>query len=732
MDEMVLETQKRVNTLGAGVAGFEAAPENGLTGWPTIYALIEELQHELGIATLSENFGPQTATQYDAQVTPNLKVGWSSNIVYLIQGAFWAKGINPGALDGVYSDDTIAAVKELQSDAGFTSPDGILSSEWAKALFDMSAFILVAGGDAKVRSIQQYLNVNYSDTTGILPTDGIYQRDTNTALIYAVQIELGLSDIANGVWGSTYASAYASGLSAKLIELIQFALYLNMAQYIETNGLTTVLFNGKLDSDTQSIIDAFQNFMKLDPVTSGEPDPVTVYSLMVSSGSPSRNFWGIDTSIQLTQGMINSLVAWEVDYVGRYLTGTVGSGASETPKNLTRSEAEMIVDAKLHLVPIYQDNYPELDYFTRAQGQSDARAALIAASALGLPAGTVIYFAIDMDMTDDDITSYGIPYFDGIASILDYGTEGNYYVPGVYGTRNVGTRLALESHSVYSYVSNMSTGYSGNLGFSQPLNWAFDQFAEDASGASGVADIDYVNVSHVDEGVTNLIAANQLSWIYGTEFSLLKQEYISGTLTWDGPEVTLYDNKLMKLTAQLTTSVTSGPGELEFEISGGKLADGFEASMQNSFGTQVAGKLGGTLEEVATSIDSGKLRMTFSISGTSVTLSLTFINYDGDVNGVEMESAIILNAVVNFIPVTETEAPDISTEFNNALSSIQNAITTNEEPINEFVGMAALLVVSGIALTSVTTYETFRTVVGLATLFISDWEKVSGVNANEA
>ncbi|MDG4983866.1 hypothetical protein OGZ51_06885 [Lactococcus lactis] len=60
------------------------------------------------------------------------------------------------------------------------------------ALFDMSAFVLIAGrGDKRIREIQQELNSKYSSTgnedddgLGILPCDGIYQRDTNTALIY--------------------------------------------------------------------------------------------------------------------------------------------------------------------------------------------------------------------------------------------------------------------------------------------------------------------------------------------------------------------------------------------------------------------------------------------------------------------------------------------------------------------------------------------------------------------
>ncbi|KLD56806.1 hypothetical protein WP50_38230 [Lactiplantibacillus plantarum] len=66
----------------------------------------------------------------------------------------------------------------------------------------MSAFVLVPGGDAKIRSMQQQLNHDYQAYTGILPCDGIYQRDTNTALIYALQSVEGMdTGTANGYYG---------------------------------------------------------------------------------------------------------------------------------------------------------------------------------------------------------------------------------------------------------------------------------------------------------------------------------------------------------------------------------------------------------------------------------------------------------------------------------------------------------------------------------------------------
>lgn len=48
-DEMVLETQKWLNKTYGNVSGFGSVPENGKTGWDTIYGLIRATQVELGI-----------------------------------------------------------------------------------------------------------------------------------------------------------------------------------------------------------------------------------------------------------------------------------------------------------------------------------------------------------------------------------------------------------------------------------------------------------------------------------------------------------------------------------------------------------------------------------------------------------------------------------------------------------------------------------------------------------
>ncbi|MEY2382099.1 hypothetical protein KGF72_000190 (plasmid) [Lactiplantibacillus pentosus] len=58
MDEMVKETQVWLNKTYGKVSGFGKVPEDGNTGWNTVYGLTRALQHELGITDLVDNFGP--------------------------------------------------------------------------------------------------------------------------------------------------------------------------------------------------------------------------------------------------------------------------------------------------------------------------------------------------------------------------------------------------------------------------------------------------------------------------------------------------------------------------------------------------------------------------------------------------------------------------------------------------------------------------------------------------
>lgn len=569
MDQMVLTTQQWLNATYGNVSGFTKVPEDGQTGWPTIYGLIEGLQHELGITSLVENFGNTTASLYDQKVTPNLKSGYTSNYVYLIQGAFWCKGINPVEFNGIFSDDTTTAIEALQTDAGFPMTDGVLDSMWAKALFDMSAFVLVPGGDETIREMQQWLNTNYNEYFGIMPCDGIYQRDTNTALIYALQAEEGLGvGAANGAYGSTTTAdtpTLTIGDSGNFVKILQYSLYVN--GFYQSGP-----FDGNYTQAVANAVSAFQQFMVI-PVT-GTANVTTFKALLSSAGDTNRSATGADTATQLSSTQIQTLANFGVKYIGRYLTGTVGS--ANTPKNLTVSEINAITAAGISIFPIYEDGGYELDYFTAAQGITDGDAAGIAAQNLGIPANITIYFAVDVDIEDGDIDGTVIPYFASVQSELsNYG-----YQIGIYGTRNVCSRVSSAGYAKFAFVADMSTGWSGNLGFAMPQNWAFDQFCEFTLGSgSGAVDIDQDAVSGRDTGFNTLVSdiPNDILQKIGQIGNLLP------TLS-DAAKITVSVDKEYKFTApgydiyvKLTTEASAGTGDnvTTFDVSDGTISTTF-------------------------------------------------------------------------------------------------------------------------------------------------------------
>lgn len=582
-DEMVLETQKWLNKTYGNIPEFDKCPEDGKTGWPTIYSLIEGLQIELGIPheNLSPNFGPTTSQKFDEKVTPNLINGYKSNVVYLIQGAFWCKGIGPAAFDGVYSSYTRNAVMELQADAGF-NPDGILTSMWAAALFDMSAFVLVPGGDAKVRKMQQWLNAEYYKYFGILPCDGIYQRDTNTALIYALQAEEGMAPgEANGVYGpgtTNLTPTLKEGNWGPFVSILKYALYVN--GFLQDADLENNLFT----SEVGDAVEQFREFMIIQPYNRITDMPV-IKGLLSSAGDTNRWATGADTATQLTPAQIQTLVNEDVQIIGRYLTGTVGVGADKRDKFLTTEELNNLFNAGISVFPIYQDGGWDIDYFTAFQGASDANVAGQTARDLGIPAGTTIYFAVDVDIQDGDIAGTVLPYFGSLSTVI----KGYGYQVGIYGTRNVCNRIISAGYAHLAFVSDMSTGFSGNLGFPMPRQWAFDQFIEFTigSGAGAVA-IDNDAVSGRDLGFnrfenSNLQEARSKIIQLGDILPILKGPAI-GTLSFDqeymiksGPY-----NVYVKLTESANTDPGTGPNVIN--ISNGKISTDLKEKLSKYYG----------------------------------------------------------------------------------------------------------------------------------------------------
>lgn len=505
-DARVAEAQRWLNERYTGKGGFTPIEVDGHAGFATMMAFVVGLQIDLGIAEPTGIFGSQTQAAFDEQIGSLSKGSHDEGekqYVTMIQHAMFCKGYSPGEVSGTFGPNTSQGIEDLKADAGFADASEVINSMWMKALLNSDAYVLVNQGDSRIREAQQTLNRMYYSYFGIKPCDGHYSRDTNEALIYGWQCEEGLDTAtATGTFGPTTRarcpylpsdSRYSSETLGRFIRLEQYALYFNQCTEYYKLSLDT-----RYSLQVYACVKAFSEFMVL-PLKDGTTDVGTVMSLLVSTGNPDRAASGCDCATQLDLAKAQTLYNAGYRYVGRYLTGFSAVG----PKNLTTSEYVAISRAGLRLFPIYQDGNERKDHFTAAQGYTDADIACDAAQKLGITQGsTTIYFAVDYDFMDEELNSSVIPYFQGVRDcIATRGINGKttYHV-GIYGSRNICTRVSDKGLATSSFVSDMSSGYSGNYGVRMPDNWAFDQFNEYDFTAGGFA-LDKDAVSGRDIGV---------------------------------------------------------------------------------------------------------------------------------------------------------------------------------------------------------------------------------------
>ena len=506
MDEMVLTVQKWLNTTYGANAKFTnvfpgGVAEDGYTGTQVEKALVTALQIECGLSSVDGIFGKGTASAFST-MTPRTAASASNpptNKEYILQGGFWCKGYNPGNWTGIFYTDTQTAVEQFQADAGLSTQDGNVTAMIMKALLNTDPYKLdTVNGDSRIRQIQQDLNNRYNAYTGLQPTNGIYVAATNKALIYALQCEEGLStSVANGNFGTSTTNlcpTLSKGSKGNFVIILQYALY--------CNGFDPGTFDGAYGSGVASVVTSFQQFMCLS--ATGVADMSTIKSTMTSNGYTGRSASACDCATILDSDKAATLVNNGYHYVGRYLTGT----ANGVSKALTRGEVQIILNAGLKLFAIYESHGTSNDYFTSAQGYHDAYAAIAACERLGIPVDAMIYFAVDYDAMDYQITSNVMPYFEAIYSYFKAYSSNKYHV-GVYGDRNIANRVCKAEYAESSYVADMSTGYSGNLGFRMPTNWAYDQFATVTIGSgNGQIEIDKDAYSGRNIGV-NYVTASQ-------------------------------------------------------------------------------------------------------------------------------------------------------------------------------------------------------------------------------
>lgn len=494
-DPKVQEAQQWLNNTYTGKYTYVPIKDDGTTGNSTVKALTIALQIELGIGSSSNgNFGPATAAKCPTISMNN--PGSNSNIVRILQHALFCKGY--GAYDdyGKFGSKTEKAVKELESDAGL-DPTGVVTPMIFQAILNTDALkASFMHGDGVIRGIQQQLNKKYNKYFGIMPTDGVYSRSTNKALIYALQAEEGLTtSVANGTFGPTTLKLCPdikyNDSRKNFVQLLEYVLY--------CNGFDPGDFTGFYGDSVKVAISKFQEFMCLN--ITGNADIRTHMSLYTSCGDPTRPAAACDTSTKLTAETIKTIKSEGYTHVGRYLTN---AKTGNFDKKMNNEEVDLIIKSGLSIFPIYQTYGGETSYFTIDRAKTDADSAQKAAKNFGFPAGTTLYFGVDYDAYDYQVTEAIIPYFKQLNETMS--TLDIKYNIGVYGPRNVCSRVYNEGYAKYCFVSDGSSGYSGNLGFPMPKQWSFDQFKTDITIGSGTGkiDIDKTAYSGRDKGVSSL------------------------------------------------------------------------------------------------------------------------------------------------------------------------------------------------------------------------------------
>lgn len=478
---------------------------DGYTGWQTVTALLRALQYELGITNRSDAFGSTTLSLLTA-ISPINNSTSNKNIIRIAQGAMYCKGYagGDGHITGTWEALAIAGMQDLRGDMGLTAGNGDIEPKVFKALLNMDAFELVSGGTSLVRSIQRSLNGRYLNRRDfyVVPTDGRYTGDLQTALIYAVQYELGLADgVANGNFGPTTKAQLGSqaNLSAGSTDTTKYFVHLFQAALI-VNGYP-VSYDGAFGSGTQAQTSVFQNFVAL-PVT-GTANVQTWGSLLVSYGDADRPGTGADCVSTLTTYRLSDLRAAGYTHFGRYLTNTPDNILD---KCIKAGELSDIYTAGGRLFPLFQTGGGTIAHFTAERGREVGQEAASAAWAYRIPANTIIYFSVDFDATDSEIINAVIPYFQAIPEGLS--RMGRTYRIGVYAPRRVCHLLTNAGLVVSSFVSDMSAGYGSNKAQILPENWAFDQIQTKFEGSgSGLVEIDKNIVSGRYSGINTFAPA---------------------------------------------------------------------------------------------------------------------------------------------------------------------------------------------------------------------------------
>jgi glycoside hydrolase-like protein len=170
----------------------------------------------------------------------------------------------------------------------------------------------------------------------------------------------------------------------------------------------------------------------------------------------------------------NELKGSRFDFVARYYRDPT----SRWPA-LSADEARTVSSSGMKLVALWEWHSHKPAYFSYASGYADALAAYRQAKAVGQPAASAIYFAVDYNAPPQDIMGSIDRYFRGVHAGFAAAVAGRppEYRVGVYGSGAVCGYLKQARLAQYTWLSN-STAWAG---YDKFTDWNIRQLAPAAS-----------------------------------------------------------------------------------------------------------------------------------------------------------------------------------------------------------------------------------------------------------
>ena len=196
--------------------------------------------------------------------------------------------------------------------------------------------------------------------------------------------------------------------------------------------------------------------------------------------------------------------------VVRYID-PIGLGASKTVK---AAEAAALGDAGIRLALVCEGwggtHHQGVD---AASGTRDATVCRQhAAEVLGAPSGVCIYFAVDTDLSPEQIQSLAVPYFTAIQAVFADGAAFPAYRIGVYGSGRTCAAMLDAGLADLAWLSE-STAWGGSHEFKASGRWALLQGVGSTVIAGEDTDSDVSNGDIGDWLPTTVPVEHDVAWI---------------------------------------------------------------------------------------------------------------------------------------------------------------------------------------------------------------------------